>query len=128
MTGSKRFFPLFFLAAAIFALQSSAFADDASPATRAARLTYMQGSVTVTQADNTASVPAQLNLPLLAGIMLATGEDGQAEIEFEDGSVIRLTPNSALALDNLTVDPDGVFTTVVSLLHGLAYAELRATP
>ena len=128
MTGSKRFFPLSLLAAAIFALQPSAFADDVSPSTRAARLTYMQGAVTVTQSNNTASIPAQLNLPLLAGVMLATGEDGQAEIEFEDGSVIRLTPNSALSLDNLTVDPDGIFTTAVSLLHGLAYAELRATP
>jgi hypothetical protein len=126
MTGSKRFFPLLFLTAAILTLPS--FADDASPAIRAARLTYMQGSVTVTQENNTASVPAQLNLPLLAGVMLSTGEDGQAEIEFEDGSVIRLTPNSALTLDNLAVDGDGVFTTAVSLLHGLAYAELRATP
>jgi hypothetical protein len=106
-------------------LAPSALADSA-PATRAARLTYMQGTVTVTWANNTA--PAQMNLPLLAGVRLATGQDGQAEVEFEDGSVARLTPNSTLSLDNLSVDPGGVFVTGVSLLQGLAYFELRAAP
>ena len=82
----------------------------------------------VNQAGGAASVPAQLNLPLLSGVQLVTAQDGQAEVEFEDGSVVRLTPNSALSLDELAVDPTGVFTTNLSLLHGLAYAELRATP
>lgn len=109
----------------IFAVATSARADSA---TRAARLTYLQGTVTISQADNTASEPAQINLPLLAGVQLATGEDGQAEVEFEDGSVVRLTPNSVLSLDKLMVADDGVFTTDLSLLHGLAYLELRATP
>jgi hypothetical protein len=112
----------------VFSLGASARADDSSSTMRAARLTFMQGTVMVNQADNTASVPAQLNLPLLAGVQLATGSDGQAEVEFEDGSVVRLTPNSVLSLDILTVDPNGVFTTGLSLLHGLAYLELRATP
>jgi hypothetical protein len=103
-------------------------AADASATTRAARLTFMQGTVTINQADNTASLPAQLNLPLLTGVQVATGQDGEAEVEFEDGSVVRLTPNSALSLDNLAVEPGGVFTTNLSLLHGLAYLELRATP
>jgi len=82
----------------------------------------------VNQAGGAASVPAQLNLPLLSGVQIVTAQDGQAEVEFEDGSVVRLTPNSALSLDELAVDPSGVFTTNLSLLHGLAYAELRATP
>ena len=101
---------------------------DSTPTMRAARLTFMQGTVTVNEAQNTVSVPAQLNLPLLAGVQLATGNDGQAEVEFEDGSVVRLTPNSALSLDVLAVDSNGVFTTNLSLLNGLAYLELRATP
>jgi hypothetical protein len=104
-----------------------AFADSTS-ATRAARLTLAQGTVTVTEANNSASVPAQANLPLLTGVQIATGDDGQAEIEFEDGSVVRLTPNTALSLDNLAIGSDGVFVTDLSLLHGLAYCELRATP
>ena len=85
------------LGLAVLGLTVSAHAADSSPATRAARLTYMQGTVTVTWANN--SSPAQMNLPLLAGVQLATGQDGQAEVEFEDGSMARLTPNSALSLD-----------------------------
>jgi hypothetical protein len=113
----------FFLAAA----GRTAFAFDTPGQTRAARLTFVQGTVTVTEPANAASVPGQLNLPLLAGVQVVTGTDGQAEIEFEDGSVARLTPNSVLSLDNLAIEPGGVFSTNLNLLRGLAYFELRAT-
>jgi len=108
-------------------LEISAHADG-TPATRAARLTVAQGTVTVNTPGNTETVPAQVNLPLLAGVQLVTGADGQAEVEFEDGSIARLTPNSALSLDNLSVQPNGVFITSMRLMQGLAYFELRATP
>jgi hypothetical protein len=101
-------------------------ADDAPPH-RAARLSYLQGSVTVERADNTGTDPAQLNMPLAEGLRIRTGDDGQAEVEFEDGSLVRLTPNTALVLSSLTLDPDGNYHTQVALLHGLIYAELRAT-
>jgi hypothetical protein len=94
---------------------------------RAARLTFVQGAVTVDTPDSPGSQPAQTNLPLLTGVHLSTGQDGQAEVEFEDGSVVRLTPNSTLTLDTLSVDSAGVFTTATSLLRGLAYVELRAS-
>jgi hypothetical protein len=108
-------------------------AADAGPQVRAARMTVAQGSVTVNEpgvngAGNAASVPGQVNLPLLSGVQVVTGNDGQAEIEFEDGSVVRLTPNSALTLDSLAIGSDGIFVTDMSLLRGLAYCELRATP
>jgi hypothetical protein len=106
----------------------TAYAFDTPGQTRAARLTFVQGTVTVVEPANAASVPGQINLPLLAGVQVVTGDDGQAEVEFEDGSVARLTPNSVLSLDNLAVEPGGVFTTNLNLLRGLAYFELRATP
>jgi hypothetical protein len=101
-------------------------ADDA-PAHRAARLSFLQGDVTVDHLDNTAGDPAQINMPLAEGARLTTGEDGQAEVEFEDGSVVRLTPNSSLGLNALSVDPAENFHTQVTVLHGLVYAELRAS-
>lgn len=116
----------FTLCLTIVGFETSALADG-PPETRAARLTVAQGTVTVNTPGYTESVPAQTNLPLLAGVQLVTGADGQAEIEFEDGSIARLTPNSALSLDNLSIEPNGVFTTSVRLMHGLAYFELRAT-
>jgi hypothetical protein len=86
----------------------------------------LQGDVTVDHLDNTAGDPAQINMPLAEGARLTTGEDGQAEVEFEDGSVVRLTPNSSLGLSVLSVDPAGNFQTHLTVLHGLVYAELRA--
>ncbi|MEO6911521.1 MAG: FecR family protein, partial [Edaphobacter sp.] len=94
--------------------------------TRSARLSYLQGNVTVDQMDNTGSDPAQLNMPLAQGVRVTTGDDGQAEIEFEDGSLIRLTPNSSLGLTALTADGSGNLQTSLTLGYGLAYAELRA--
>lgn len=93
---------------------------------RAARLSFLQGSVTVDHVDNTGSDPAQINMPLAQGVRVATGQDGEAEIEFEDGSVVRLTPNSSLELTALTADVNGDLTTDVTLGNGLMYAELRA--
>lgn len=101
-------------------------ADDA-PARRAARLSFLQGDVTVDHLDNTAGDPAQINMPLAEGVRLTTGEDGQAEVEFEDGSIVRLTPNSSLGLSALSVDPAENFHTQLTVLHGLIYAELRAS-
>jgi hypothetical protein len=101
-------------------------ADDA-PVHRAARLSFLQGEVTVDHLDNTAGDPAQINMPLAEGARLSTGEDGQAEVEFEDGSVVRLTPNSSLGLSVLSVDPAENFHTQMTVLHGLIYAELHAS-
>ena len=100
-------------------------ADD-TPPVRSARLSYLQGNVTVDHLDNTAGDPAQINMPLVEGSRLTTGEDGQAEVEFEDGSVVRITPNSSVGLNLLSVDASGSFHTQLAILHGLVYAELRA--
>jgi hypothetical protein len=97
-----------------------------TPPQRTARLSYLQGSVTVVRTDNTGSDSAQLNMPLAEGLRVMTGEDGQAEVEFEDGSLVRLTPNSTLGLDHLGADSGGSFQTQLSLVQGLIYAELRA--
>ncbi|HEV2708601.1 MAG TPA: DUF6600 domain-containing protein [Edaphobacter sp.] len=93
---------------------------------RAARLSFLQGNVTVDHVDNTGSDPAQVNMPLAQGVRVATGQDGEAEIEFEDGSVVRLTPNTSLELTALTADTNGNLTTDLTLANGLMYAELRA--
>ncbi len=101
-------------------------ADDA-PTHRAARLSFLQGDVIVDHLDNTAGDSAQINMPLAEGARLTTGQDGQAEVEFEDGSLVRLTPNSSLGLSVLSVDPAEHFHTQITVLHGLIYAELRAS-
>jgi hypothetical protein len=108
------------------ALSLPARADDA-PVHRAARLSFVQGDVTIDHLDNTAGDPAQINMPLAEGARLSTGEDGQAEVEFEDGSVVRVTPNSSLGLTTLSIDPAELFHTQLTVLHGLVYAKLHAS-
>lgn len=113
--------------AAVAGTAAAQHGSNTSASVRAVRLTFLEGSVSVDTSDDAGSQPAQRNMPLVEGTHLSTGDNGQAEVEFEDGSVVRLTPNSALSLDSLTIDRDGVFATRMSLLRGLAYAELRAT-
>jgi FecR protein len=108
-------------------MATSAWAYDA-PLRRSARLSYLQGSVSVEHADNAEGEAAQLNMPLVQGLRLTTGNDGQAEIEFEDGSLVRMTPNSTLGLNNLSVDGSGDFQTQLALTRGMVYVELRAAP
>jgi len=101
-----------------------------APATRAAarvaRLTFTVGDVRIDRATGNNAQAAVLNMPLSEGSVITTGEDGQAEVEFEDGSVARLTPNSALSLVNLSLGAGGVAQSRLALLHGLGYFELRA--
>jgi FecR protein len=92
-----------------------------------ARLTYVVGKVQLDGRNGGNAQPAVQNVPVLEGSVLSTANDGQVEIEFEDGSVVRLTPNSALSVVNLSVDGKGNFRTKLSLLHGLAYLELRSS-
>jgi ferric-dicitrate binding protein FerR (iron transport regulator) len=93
---------------------------------RAARLTFLTGDVHVDQANSASKDSAVLNMPLVEGAVISTGEDGQAELEFEDGSLVRLTPNSGVSLVKLSVDGSGNFVTRAAITGGLTYLELRA--
>lgn len=91
---------------------------------RAARLSFLQGKVEVRNADNTGAGEAQINQPLFEGQQITTGDDGQAEVEFEDGSIARLTPQSAVTLVRMDSD-QGRYLTQIALNQGMGYFELR---
>ena len=55
---------------------------------------FVQGSVQLLAGQGTDFQQAVINMPVLDGSRLQAGGDGQAEVEFGDGSVARLTPNS----------------------------------
>ena len=59
-------------------------------------------------------------MPVVDGSRLQTGGDGQAEVEFGDGSVARLTPNSSLQFDHLGQDQ-----VQLQQLSGLTYYEFN---
>jgi hypothetical protein len=94
---------------------------------RAVRLSNVVGSVQILAGTETQFSQAYPNMPLLQGSTLKTGEDGRAEIQLEDGSVIRLTPNSSVAMTVLGRDSQGNSKTEVDLLTGLSYVEMKGT-
>jgi len=91
---------------------------------RAVRLSDVQGSVQVNGADAAFS-QAQLNMPVVEGMKLVTAGDGRAEVQFEDGSVARITPNSSITLTQLSRKADGSTVTAISADSGLTYYELN---
>src|ERR1700761_2260970 len=94
-------------------------------ATALVRLSYAQGGVKILQGEATQFDQAQANMPLLAGYTISTDQDGQAEVEFTDGSVARVTPNSQLRLDKLPAADDHDQPTEVTMVSGLGYFELN---
>ena len=88
------------------------------------RLSYVKDSVSVKQPDLSVLSHAVANLPLFSGSTVTTGPEGEAEIEFADGSVARLTPNSSLLMTHLQ-PLGGSGHTDLKLTSGLAYFELN---
>ncbi len=90
-----------------------------------ARLSHLAGTVQIlTDGSPDSAVQAALNMPLLQGERILAGEHGEAEIEFPDGSVLRMTPNSSALLEQLATDNGA---TEIGLGDGLFYLELRAS-
>ncbi|HUH61725.1 MAG TPA: FecR family protein [Terracidiphilus sp.] len=124
----------FILGLAVVAVGSLALApllaaQDSDPApssgARAERLSSIDGHVQVSQGGQILADPAVINTPLMEGSQVVTLDDGRAEIQFEEGSVARITPNSSVTLSVLRPD-DGVGGTQIAMDGGLGYFELQA--
>jgi len=102
-----------------------ALAEDAAQPVRAVRLSSVDGQVLISQGSQLITDQAVANAPLFEGMRVATGEDGRAEIQFEDGSVARLSPNSSLTLAVLRGQGD-TGNTEIELGSGLGYFEVQA--
>ena len=66
---------------------------------RAVRLSYVEGEVRLYQGSEMLAEKALANTPLFEGARVDTGNDGRAEIQFEDGSVARISPQSSADAD-----------------------------
>jgi hypothetical protein len=93
-----------------------------------ARLLYYEGGIFLRREDQSAERDQQLavNSPLVPGDQIWTGEDGRAEIQLADGSVLRVDRDSRLSMLNLA-DREGSFdtTTLLRLLNGSLYIRTR---
>ncbi len=91
---------------------------------RAVRLSYVSGQVQVAQGQQAITSKAVANMPLFQGYRITTGQDGQAEVQFEDGSVARIAPDSGLTLATLRGQGANGQAEIV-LDGGLGYFELQ---
>ncbi|HEY1984503.1 MAG TPA: DUF6600 domain-containing protein [Terracidiphilus sp.] len=102
-------------------------ADDAEvPQTgRAVRLSSVDGKVRILQGNQVLADPALANTPLFEGTRIETADDGRAEIQFENGTVARVSPDSALTLSVLRGGAGGERDAEMQLNGGLAYFEIQ---
>ncbi|MFZ1917668.1 MAG: FecR family protein [Terriglobales bacterium] len=92
---------------------------------RIVRLSDVEGSVQIERAAGEGLEKAFLNLPMVEGSRLKTGNAGRAEVEFEDNSTVRIGPNSELSFKHLALGDDGQKLNDVQLISGTAYANFH---
>ncbi|MGA7521478.1 MAG: DUF6600 domain-containing protein [Acidobacteriaceae bacterium] len=92
---------------------------------RAVRISDVEGQVQVFENGQIAFEQALPNMPAVEGMRFVAGDNGRLEIEFEDGSVVRITPDSSIRLTQLRRNADGSTVTAIDALTGLSYYELN---
>jgi len=88
---------------------------------RIVRLSDVQGLVQINRNAGLGFENAFINLPITQGTQLRTRDNGRAEIEFEDGSTLRLTPDTTVVFSTLGLNDAGKRISVVDLTEGKAY-------
>ena len=101
-------------------------AASAESKARIVRLSDVQGTVQMDRGDGDGFAKAFLNMPVIEGAKLRTAADGRAEVEFEDGSVLHIVPNSEVDFTQLALSDDGQKLTTVELAQGKVYANVRS--
>jgi hypothetical protein len=112
------FSPVLLTAAACALWALPALADSQA---RIVRLSDVQGSVQINKNTGMGFESAFLNLPITQGAQVRTHDRGRAEIEFEDGSTLRLTPNTTVEFSTLGLNDAGKRISVINLVEGMAY-------
>ena len=93
---------------------------------RVVRLSFVEGEVTVQRPDVPDWAEAPMNTPLQEGFKLSTAEGAFAEVEFENGSTVRLGQLSLLEFTQLALASDG--SKINRLTMRMGYATFHATP
>jgi hypothetical protein len=120
---SRSSFTLAVLAVAACALLTlPALADSQA---RIVRLSDVQGSVQIDKNTGLGFERAFVNLPITQGTKLRAGANGRAEVEFEDGSSLRLTPNTTVEFNKLALADSGKRLSQLNLIEGMTYVNWR---
>ena len=110
---------LFFAVFLLGIIAAPAFADESH--VRIVRLSLAQGDVRFTQQFHKDSMTDQragwevapMNLPIRQGYAVATGNDGRAEVEFENGAMAFLNANTVIEFYDLSLYDGSLITRLV---------------
>src|SRR5438445_1616978 len=111
-----------FVLAALTIFAASAAADSRA---RIVRLSFVEGNVQMDQRDGRGFQKAFLNMPIGQGTVLLTRGEGRAEIEFENGSTIRIARDSQLEFQQLGLRTEGAKFSVIDVTEGVAYFDIK---
>jgi FecR protein len=107
------------LVSLIFSLCSvPSFADSQ---VRIVRLSTVEGNVQIDRNLGQGFERAFLNLPITQGTKLRIKGEGRAEIEFEDGSTLRIASNTQVEFPQLSLLESGSKSSSVNMTTGTAY-------
>ena len=96
----------------------------ASP--RIVRLSYVAGDVRIDRNKAAGVEQAILNMPVVEGTRIySVGDDARLEIEFENGSTMRLVGNAEIAFRQLGLIDNGDKQSVVEMVKGTAYFDVK---
>ena len=91
---------------------------------RLARFSYIEGNVTWREDENSAWTDAGINLPVRQGAQISVAAHGRAEIQFDDGSLLRLGGGALVTLQTLYSDAEGEYSEI-KLTEGLSSLRTR---
>jgi hypothetical protein len=92
---------------------------------RLLRVSLIEGDVSYQRTDLDKWVDLSVNTPLLEGDKVWVGREGRAEIEFDDGSRVRLAGNTIIELTRLSAQ-DALQEIEIRLTQGLATLGVRS--
>jgi hypothetical protein len=90
---------------------------------RIVRLSSVEGQVQIDRGTGSGLERAILNTPIVEGTRLVTGNDGLAEVEFENESALRIADNSEVSFSQLLLSDTGAKVTQVEVAKGVVYLE-----
>src|SRR5258708_10133209 len=93
---------------------------------RMVRLSDVEGSLQIARDSAQDFDKAFVNLPVAQGATLRSRDGGRAEVEFEDGTTIRLTPNSTVQFTQLSLLDSGSKVSTIQVKQGTAYVDFAS--
>ncbi len=94
-------FAAMFLAAPVWSQQQQPDQDDEGPGRGVARISLMNGDVSVKRGDTGDFVAAAINAPLMVSDRVLTGNGSRAEVQFDSANLLRMSGGSEIRLSEL---------------------------